>query len=195
MQGRRRASLGAVSSPSPPKRVHVVQLPPSTLAALADGDLDTANSSSPVLLTPVFVETDWQRTWRYRAIQVVDDPSSVPWVTGAILDSESGVVVGRAGFHGPPDDDGMVEVGYAVDPVYRRRGYGRAALAALLARAAGDPAVRVIRASVSPGNVASLGLIAQFGFVRVGDQWDDDDGLELVFEVPPNRPMGGPGTP
>jgi RimJ/RimL family protein N-acetyltransferase len=128
-------------------------------------------------------------------MQVVDDPSSAAWVTGAIWDEEAEISVGRAGFHGPPDDEGMVEVGYAVDPSYRRRGYGRAALAAMLERAAGDPAIRVVRASVSPGNVASLGLLAQFGFVQVGEQWDDDDGLELVFEVPPNRPVGGPGSP
>jgi RimJ/RimL family protein N-acetyltransferase len=125
---------------------------------------------------------------------VVDDPSSAAWVTGAIWDTETDVVVGRAGFHGPPDDDGMVEVGYSVDPACRRRGYAKAALASMLERAAADPAITVVRVSVSPGNVASLGLIAQFGFVQVGDQWDDDDGLELVFEVPANRPVGGPGS-
>ena len=179
---------------SPTKRVRIVQLPPETLAALADGDLATANLASPVLLTPVFVGPDWRRTWRYRAVQVVDDPSSAAWVTGAIWDDEAAVAVGRAGFHGPPDDDGMVEVGYAVDPDFRRRGYALAALTAMLKRAAADPAVTVVRASVSPGNVASLGLIAQFGFVQVGDQWDDDDGLELVYEVDPNRPAGGPGA-
>ncbi len=171
-----------------------MQLPPETLAALADGDLAAANLASPVPLTPVFVDADWRRTWRYRAVQVVDDPSSAGWVTGAIWDTEAEVAVGRAGFHGPPDDEGMVEVGYSVDPACRRRGYGRAALAAMLERAAADPAVTVVRASVSPGNVASLGLIAQFGFVQVGDQWDDDDGLELVYEVDPNRPVGGSGS-
>jgi len=176
------------------KQVRIVQLPPETLSALADGDLAVANLSSPVPLTPVFVGPDWRRTWRYRAVQVVDDPSSAAWVTGAIWDDERAVAVGRAGFHGPPDDGGMVEVGYAVDPDFRRQGYARAALAAMLERAAADPAVKVVRASVSPGNVASLGLIAQFGFVQVGDQWDDDDGLELVYEVEPNMPVGGSGS-
>jgi ribosomal-protein-alanine N-acetyltransferase len=38
-----------------------------------------------------------------------------------MVDAERGVAVGRAGFHGPPDADGMVEVGYAVDPAFRRR--------------------------------------------------------------------------
>jgi RimJ/RimL family protein N-acetyltransferase len=171
-----------------------VQLPPATLAALADGDLDSANLSSPVPLTPIFIDPDWRRTWRYRAVQVVDDPSSGEWVTGVIWDAEAEVVVGRAGFHGPPDDNGMVEVGYSVDPAYRRRGYARAALAAMLERAAGDPAIQVVRASVSPGNVASLGLVASFGFVQVGEQWDDDDGLEILYERPPERPVGGPGS-
>ena len=176
------------------KQVRIVQLPPETLSALADGDLASANLSSPVPLTPVFVGPEWRRTWRYRAVQVVDDPSSAAWVTGAIWDDEGAVAVGRAGFHGPPNDDGMVEVGYAVDPDFRRQGYARAALAAMLERAAADPAVKVVRASVSPGNVASLALIAQFGFAHVGDQWDDDDGLELVYEVDPKMPVGGPGS-
>jgi hypothetical protein len=41
-----------------------------------------------------------------------------------------------------------------------------------------------VRASVRPDNVASLTLIGRYGFVRVGEQWDDEDGLELVLEVP-----------
>jgi len=77
----------------------------------------------------------------------------------------------------------MVEVGYAVDPAYRRQGYARAALEALLARAAADPGIRTVRASVRPDNVASIRLILQYLFVQVGEQWDDEDGLELIYEV------------
>ena len=39
-----------------------------------------------------------------------------------------------------------------------------------------------MRASVSPGNAASLSLIAGYGFTQVGEQWDEEDGLELVYE-------------
>jgi RimJ/RimL family protein N-acetyltransferase len=92
--------------------------------------------------------------------------------------------VGRAGFHGAPDENGMVEVGYAIDPAYRRRGYARAALAFLLDRAAREPAVRTVRASVRPDNHASRALIESTGFVPVGQQWDDEDGLETVYERP-----------
>lgn len=44
-----------------------------------------------------------------------------------------------------------------------------------------------MRATISPDNTASLATIAGFGFAEVGEQWDQEDGLELVFEVPADR--------
>lgn len=100
-----------------------------------------------------------------------------------IWDERRQVAVGRAGYHGPPDRSGMVEIGYAVDPAYRRRGYARAALEALLRRAAREPRVRTVRAAISPGNVASCRLASQYGFAEAGRQWDEEDGLEIIYEV------------
>jgi RimJ/RimL family protein N-acetyltransferase len=165
------------------KRVRIVQLDAATLAALADGDLAAANRTSPVELTPYFVDDDWRRVWRIRIYQVVADPGSAAWITGVIWDEDALVSVGRAGYHGPPDDAGMVEVGYAVDPELRRQGYARAALEALLDRAAREPDVRVVRATISPGNVASRSLVEKYGFARNGEQWDEEDGLEIIYEV------------
>jgi len=92
-----------------------------------------------------------------------------------------------AGYHGPPDQQGMVEVGYRIDPTFRRHGYARAALIALLDRAAYEPDVRVVRASVRPDNEPSLALIGQYGFEFVGRQHDPDDGLEFIYEVAAER--------
>lgn len=64
----------------------------------------------------------------------------------------------------------MVEVGCTVLPNLRGRGYARAALAALVAQAAGSPSVRVVRASVQPDNAAPLALVRRAGFVEVGEQ-------------------------
>jgi ribosomal-protein-alanine N-acetyltransferase len=104
-------------------------------------------------------------------------------VARAVVDLDSGEVVGHAGFHGPPDAAGMVEMGYSTDPDFRRRGYARAMVHELLDRANAEPRVRIVRATISPGNAASLATIAGFGFTRVGEQWDDENGLELIFEV------------
>ena len=120
--------------------------------------------------------------WERRRAQVEQDPAEAGWVTGVIWDEQRQVAVGRAGFHSRPDAAGLVEIGYAVDPAYRRQGYARAAFEALLARAAADPGVRTVRVTISPDNVASAGLVAQYGFTEVGEQWDDEDGLEIIYE-------------
>lgn len=167
-----------------PPAVDLVELPADAIHALAAGDLDAANHTSPVVLTPSFVGPEWAGVWAMRSAQVRTDPTSAGWITRVVVDAVTGLAVGRAGFHGPPDDDGMVEVGYAVDPDHRRQGYARAALEALLDRAAREPSVRTVRATITPVNAASRALVAQYGFVEVGEQWDDEDGLETIFEVP-----------
>lgn len=163
--------------------MRIVHLTAPAFRALADGDLAAANAASPVPLPEYFAGPEWRAVWRRRHGQVAEDPASAAWVTGVIWDERDQVAVGRAGYHGPPDPSGMVEIGYAVDPEFRRRGYARAALVALLQRAAREPRVRTVRVSISPDNVASYRLAAQYGFARVGEQWDDEDGLEIVYEL------------
>ncbi|WP_461169588.1 GNAT family N-acetyltransferase [Arthrobacter sp. Z1-15] len=161
--------------------VDLVQLPVPAIDALAAGDLATANQLSPVPLTAHF-SSDRQAVWKIRSVQLATAPDDAGWVTGAIVDRANGQAVGCAGFHGPPDAGGMVELGYSVDPVFRRRGYARAALELLLARAAREPAARTVRATVSPENEASINLVLQYGFEENGSQWDAEDGLEIIFE-------------
>ncbi len=171
----------------PSRRVRIVQLTGPVFRALADGDLAAANSVSPVPLSPYFADPEWTGVWRRRSEQVERNPGDAAWVTGVIWDEDQQVAVGRAGYHAPPDASGMVEIGYAVDPQYRRRGYARAALEALLQRAAREPLVRTVRVTISPDNTASYQLASQYGFADVGQQWDDEDGLEIIYEVDPAR--------
>jgi RimJ/RimL family protein N-acetyltransferase len=59
----------------------------------------------------------------------------------------------------------------------------------LLRRAATEPGVTTVRATISPDNAASLATITRFGFTRNGEQWDEEDGLELIFERPARDPV------
>ena len=165
------------------QRVRIVHLDGPVFAALAAGDLAAAEAVSPVPLSEFLVGPECRGTWRRRRDQVALDPADAGWVTGIIWDEERQVAVGRAGFHGRPDAAGLVEIGYAVDPAYRRRGYARAAFEALLARAAADPLVRRVRVTIAPDNLASYRLAAGYGFTKVGEQWDDEDGLEIIYEI------------
>jgi ribosomal-protein-alanine N-acetyltransferase len=163
--------------------VRIVHLPAEAIIALADADLAGANAASPVPLTEWMVSASSVRTWQYRAVQAIQTPEDLAWITGVLWDDAEQVAVGRSGFHAAPDAEGMVEVGYGVDPAYRRRGYARAALELAIDRARTEPDVRTLRATISPDNEASLGLIRQYPFAHTGEQWDEEDGLELIFEL------------
>ncbi|ANN21825.1 GNAT family acetyltransferase [Amycolatopsis orientalis] len=167
----------------PRPEIRIVHLTGPVFHALARGDLTAANAVSPVPVSAYFAGPEWRGVWQMRSRQVEEDQSSAAWVTGVIWDEERQLAVGRAGYHGPPDPSGMVEIGYAVEPVHRRRGYARAALEALLRRAADEPRVRTVRVTISPDNVASYRLAAQYGFVEIGEDWDDEDGLGIIYEV------------
>lgn len=170
--------------------MELVRLGPETLRALADGDRAAAEAGAPVPLSSYLVGQECRPVWAIRAAQVLLDPPSADWITRVVWDPDRRLAVGKAGFHGPPDASGMVEVGYSIDPAHRRQGYARAALRAMLARAAAEPAVATVRASVAPDNVASRDLVLGEGFVAVGEQIDEEDGLEIVYEVAAGTRLG-----
>jgi ribosomal-protein-alanine N-acetyltransferase len=158
-------------------RLHLLDA--TTLQALVARDLAGARAASGVALPEAFLADTW--LWTLRLGQLIGEPDCAPWLVRAVVADDD--VVGHAGFHGPPDERGMVEVGYRITPEHRRRGHARAALGELLAYADRHGA-RVARASISPRNAASLALAASFGFAPVGEQIDEIDGLELLFERP-----------
>ena len=140
---------------------------------------------------PAWLPDQLDNFLQYRLAQLAVDPSIREWLGRAmILTDDAGRrrIVGTIGFHGPPDPQRRVEIGYSVDPVYRRRGLAREAVRAMFDWAATTHGIRRFVASISPTNEPSLRLAAGFGFVKVGTQVDDIDGLELVFETTWQQP-------
>ena len=135
---------------------------------------------------PAWLPDQLDNFLQYRLAQLAVDPSIREWLGRAMVmtdDAGRRRIVGTIGFHGPPDPERRVEIGYSVDPVYRRRGLAREAVRAMFDWAATTHGIRRFVASISPTNEASLGLVAGFGFKQTGSQVDDIDGLELVFET------------
>jgi RimJ/RimL family protein N-acetyltransferase len=163
-------------SASPP--VRLLLLGADVLQPLVDRDVAAASAAAGVTFPPRWAESNW--LWTLRLAQMLGEPACAPWLIRAVLDGD-GTVVGHAGFHGPPNGRRMVEIGYRIEPEHRRRGYARAAVTELLAYAR-EHGAAIARASVSPDNAASLALVASFGFEHVGEEIDEIDGLELVFE-------------
>ena len=164
-----------------PEQLSWFKLSAAALAALARRELDSASAATGIQLTPYFITDEAVWLWAYRLRQAEQDARVLDWIAQVVALEER--AIGHAGFHGPPDEAGMVEVAYSVDESYRRKGYGKSMLRHLLERAALEPAVKTVRASIQPTNLISLALIKAFPFRQVGQQWDDIDGLELVFEA------------
>ena len=98
-----------------------------------------------------------------------------------------GRMIGHAGYHGPPGVNtkkkpDAVELGYTIEPEYRRQGYATAAATELIRRAE-ERGIRHFVACSTPGNEPSLAIIRGLGFKQTGEAMDDEDGLELVFEL------------
>ena len=130
-------------------------------------------------LTGLVWPEDDRRVLRYRAEALAADPAAWPWLLHAVLDG-NGALVGRIGCHTRPVG-GRVEVGYYVLPGARRRGVATRVLTSFT-RWLREHGVDTVVLAIGPENAASLAIARRAGFVRVGEVWDDEDGLEVVLE-------------
>lgn len=89
---------------------------------------------------------------------------AAPWGPFQVRERESGRAIGGAGFKGPPDEDGCVEIGYGLAPSAQGRGYAREAVRDLCDLAVARGA-RAVTAETDAGNTASERVLAACGFV------------------------------
>jgi [ribosomal protein S5]-alanine N-acetyltransferase len=179
-------------------RLDLASMSPPFLEALIARRLGEAEALLGARLPPGWPDEDVERLLRLRLKQMLRDPEAQQWLVRAVVLREpERVMVGHAGFHGPPGVNGpgqprALEVGYTVFTAYRGRGFATEAVVALL-QWAGTQGIRHFVASVGPQNEPSLAIVRKLGFVRTGEQWDEEDGLELVFELAPSSPAAGRG--
>jgi RimJ/RimL family protein N-acetyltransferase len=77
----------------------------------------------------------------------------------------------------------MMEIGLGVESAYQRQGFGKEILQGMWGWVVTEPGVNTLRYTVSPTNTASIALINSFGFRFVGEQLDEIDGPENVYEM------------
>ena len=158
---------------------------PEFLEALLDGRREEAGRLLDVELLDGFPPEGPMRFFAMRLRQMREDPKVREWCPHVVV--LDGRMIGHAGYHGPPginankDPEG-VEIGYVIERSFRGRGYATAAAVELLRRAE-ERGIKRFIASVSPNNEPSLAIVRKLGFVQTGERMDDEDGLELVFEL------------
>ena len=91
-------------------------------------------------------------------------------------------IIGSAGFHNMPDENGMIEIGFGIVPEMQRQGFGTEILLGMWNMIVKRPDVKILRYTVSPKNKPSMHIIEKLGFKLIGEQLDPEHGIELIFE-------------
>ncbi len=130
-------------------RLELVPLPPALVESIARGDGRVAARRLDAAVPEGWTDTI---PAQQRLEQLAADPSEQPWLVRAVVLRAPRRVVGNVGFHGPPDNNGRVEVGYGILASQRRQGYAREAIGGLTDWAFATGEARVCVASVSPRN-------------------------------------------
>jgi RimJ/RimL family protein N-acetyltransferase len=115
-----------------------------------------------------------------------------PWRHGFfVVDREQRRVIGTAGFKGPPDSSGMVEIAYGIVPSWEGRGYATEAAQALVGFAFATEGVRLVRAHTAPAENASSRVLLKCGFRCAGTVVDPEDGPVFRWEraAPPSADL------
>jgi len=171
--------------------VHLIQTQRLDLHLIETEDLidlfekrnDTKALSGKNFTNPLRVLIDFQGPLAWRVPQVKENPAINKWFVRWVVLRSTQEVIASSSFHGAPDDEGMMEIGLGVEAAYQRQGFGKEILQGMWGWVVNEPEVKKLRYTVSPLNVASIALVNSFGFEYIGEQIDDIDGPESIYEM------------
>ena len=99
-----------------------------------------------------------------------------------VVHRELAEVIGAAGFKGPPDSEGIVEIAYGIAPDFEGQGYATQAAQALLRFALDSPNVTLVLAHTAHSNIGSHRVLEKSAFKNVGEVNDPEDGPVMRWE-------------
>ena len=158
------------ASPMNPIRTARLRLVPATPASVR-AELEDADGFCRLLgVRPV---RDWPAAALHDVLplflrQLEEHPDDVGWLSWYWIREASRCLVGGGGFKGRPAVDGTVEIGYETRAAYRRQGYAKEGVEALVGWALHQEGVTRVIAETHCDNAASIAVLTASGFRRLG---------------------------
>ena len=164
-------------------RPELHHIPADGLIALLDERSDQLAIAGRGFTNPhqVLISDEGPLPWRVP--QVKANPATNKWFVRFIVLQENREVIGSISFHGVPDENGMMEIGLGIEEAFRGHGYAKEALLGMWRWVSAQPGVKTLRYTVSPTNIPSVAIINGFGFNHKGQQMDEIDGPEDIYEM------------
>jgi RimJ/RimL family protein N-acetyltransferase len=164
-------------------RLELHHISADCLIDLFEKRADTFALAGETFTNPLRVLIDFQGPLAWRVPQVKEDVSINKWFVRWIVLKDSMEIIGSTSFHGAPDADGMMEIGLGIETAHQNNGYAKEALLGMWRWVLTFPEVRTLRYTVSPDNLPSIAVIKYFGFNFMGQQMDEIDGPEDIYEM------------
>jgi RimJ/RimL family protein N-acetyltransferase len=152
-------------------RLELVAITPESLTSeqASDGQLGQ--------ILNCHVTSEWPHAdWEPHVLQLLqqrfaEDPTDIGWHRYILLrpvNNQSTTLIGSVGGMRWPDDPEAAEVGYAILPEFRLRGYAIEATKAMIAWIEATNAVKTIFAHTFPHLTGSIRILEQCGFTLEG---------------------------
>lgn len=157
-----------------------VRLTPTTIDRLNVEDISgealaaSLGVAAPASWPPLHNGPETREWMRRKLLADANNQGWFGWYIIATLDRVP-TLAGGAGYKGPPDANGEVEIGYSVVRQYHRRGIASTAVRLLCERAFAA-GVTAVLAETLPGLVASQGVLGKAGFVKFEERTDPEEG-------------------
>jgi len=110
------------------------------------------------------------------------DPEKGPlfYTMWIVIERSQRAIIGGICFHGEPNEDGEVEIGYGTDVDFRNKGYMTETIEGLLQWLAKNEKVTTVTAESETSNIASARVLQKNGFQIVGQK---DNLIQLRLDL------------
>jgi predicted acetyltransferase len=95
-----------------------------------------------------------------------------------VVEKKQSAIIGGICFHGEPDENGEVEIGYGTDEPFQNRGYMSETIAGFIHWIDKNKKARVIKAETESNNIASIRVLEKNGF-KINQQTEGG----LIFKL------------
>lgn len=170
-------------------RLQLVSMSVQFLEYMISGDLQEARNYSGFDI-PQDCSLSGMNWVGRRLKMIVEDPEEHPWMYRAIIRKSDNLMIGHISFHHKAPDPDLVEyspfaaeLGYTIDPDFRRQGYAKESAEAMIMWAHRGYNLKTFILSISPENIPSLKIAESLHFKKVAERMDEEDGLEYVFRL------------
>ncbi len=165
------------------ERLHLVPCEPAHIAALLRSREELGTMLQITLPDgwPHFPEAFSPET----SARLESTPALEGWYGYFFIEPHARILVGSGGFAGPPDENGIVEIGYEIAPAYQNRGFATAAAQALIAHAFSHTLVKAVIAHTLAEANASNTVLRKVGMTFVEAIEDPEHGTVWRWQILP----------